>query len=164
MTRINVYDRSEYGSGALLGWFNENACTETVEEDRQWSENSGNHLGVMSGLQAGYEELLRTAQGRWVRHYNSRNEFAGPEFYEYLTDEEARTWLLKNNARDSDKVLEKYFGEVEEETGPDKGGRPAIGGPVSVALGEDLLQRIDAARGKQSRAAWLRQAAEAALG
>lgn len=161
MTRINVYDRSEYGSGDLLGWFDRDACTEVVNEDTAWDGN--NHRGVLSGLQAGHEALLRTAKGRWVRHYDSTREYNGPEYYEYLTDEQARTWLLKNNAEDSDKVLEKYFGKQEEEAGPSKGGRPVIGGPVSVALGTDLLARIDDARGTTSRAEWLRRAAEAAL-
>lgn len=41
-------------------------------------------------------------------------------------------------------------------------GRPEIGGRVTVSLGP-LLARIDAARGKRSRAAWLRAAAEQAL-
>lgn len=38
-------------------------------------------------------------------------------------------------------------------------GRPEIGGRVTIALG-DLLPRIDTARGRLSRAAWLRRAAE----
>lgn len=44
-----------------------------------------------------------------------------------------------------------------------KPGRPEIGGRVAVALGAGLLARIDKARGKQTRAAWLRDAAERAL-
>jgi hypothetical protein len=165
MTRINVYDRSEVGTGGLIGWFNRDACTDVVQEDTQWNEQSGNRIGVISGLQVGYEELLRTAQGRWVRHYDSSREYAGPEFYEFLTDTEARTWLIRNNDADSEKVLAKYFGEPEEEAGPSAGGRPAVGPPISVAFPVDLLARIDAAASAAGikRAAWLRQAAETAL-
>lgn len=161
MARINVYDRSEYGDGELLGWFDDGRCTETIAEDTEWTGEY--RAGVISGLQCGSEELLRTASGRWVRHYDSTREYSGPEFYEFLTDDEARTWLMKNNTSASDEVIARYFGEPEEEAGPSKGGRPAIGGTVSIALGTDLLARIDAARGETSRAEWLRQAAEGAL-
>jgi hypothetical protein len=41
-------------------------------------------------------------------------------------------------------------------------GRPEIGGRVTIALGP-LLARIDAIRGRTSRASWLRSAAEHAL-
>jgi hypothetical protein len=161
MTRINVYDRSEYGNGDLIGWFNRESCTDIIQEDTRW--NGNNHVGVLSGLQAGHEALLRTAQGRWVRHYDSSREYNGPEFHEFLTDDEARAWLIKNNDDASEKALATYFGGIEDEAGPSKGGRPAIGGQVSIALGVDLLARIDAARDTTSRAEWLRNAAEAAL-
>lgn len=41
-------------------------------------------------------------------------------------------------------------------------GRPEIGGRVSIALGP-VLTRIDAVRGRTSRASWVRSAAEHAL-
>lgn len=162
MTRINVYDRSEEQAG-LLGWFNRDTCTETVSENKRW--DGENHRGVMSGMQIGYEELLRTARGRWVRHYDGHSEFNGPEFYEFLTDDEAKQWLIRDNGSESNEVLERYFGEPEEETGPSKGGRPAVGLPISMAFSKDLLARIDAAakRSGLSRAAWLRQIAAAAV-
>lgn len=163
MARINVYDRSPEGDGSLLGWFNPDACTESVLEDTEWDGN--NNRGVLSGLQVGYERLLRTARGRWVRHYDARSEFNGPEYYEFLTDHEAREWLIRNNDAKSEEVLARHFGEPEEESGPSKGGRPEVGLPISVAYPEDLLERIGAAakRAGLSRAAWLRQIAEAAV-
>lgn len=163
MTRINVYDRSPEGDGSLLGWFNPDACTERIEEDTRW--DGENRRGVMSGLQAGYEELLRTARGRWVRYYNATSEYNGPEYHEFLSDDEARVWLLKNNDAKSEEVLARHFGEPEEESGPSKGGRPEVGLPISVAYPKDLLERIGGAadRAGVSRAAWLRQIAEAAV-
>lgn len=163
MPRVNIYDQDDMGTVTLIGWFNDATCTETVDESTYW--DGENHRGVVSGLQVGYEALLRTAKGRWVRHYDARNEFNGPEIYEFLTDEQARTWLMKSNDAASEKVLTQYFGEPEEESGPSKGGRPRVGEPISVAYPEDLLERIDAAAQKAGikRAAWLRQAAEAAL-
>lgn len=80
--------------------------------------------------------LYRTAQGRWV--LNVVSKWVGtPETYTYISDTEARDWLLFN---DHDTDLYKYFGEAEEERGP---GRPEIGGRVNVRLG-DLVQQVDA--------------------
>jgi len=162
MARVNVYDRSPEGNGDLIGWFERTACTEVIEEDTEW--DGENRRGVLSGLQVGYEMLLRTARGRWVRYYNSRNEYNGPEYHEFIDDDEARKWLMKNDTMESEEVLEKYFGTPEEETGPSKGGRPRVGEPISVAFPEHLLVRIDAAaeRAGLSRAAWLRTVAAAA--
>ncbi|MFE5582576.1 CopG family transcriptional regulator [Kitasatospora sp. NPDC056531] len=164
MKRINVYNRDTYSDdqGKLVGWFDRDSCTEAIDEDRQWDGN--NHRGVMSGLQVGYEELLRTSRGRWVRHYDSRSEFNGPEYYEYLTDEQAKEWLVRNNTDKSTDVLERYFGALEEEAGPAVG-RPAVGPQIAVAYPEELLERIDAAAKAAgvSRAQWLREAASARL-
>lgn len=163
MARINVYDRSEFGTGELIGWFDDDRTTDTIAENTRWDGN--NHRGVMSGLQLGYEELLRTAQGRWVRHYDGRREFNGPEFYEFLTDTQAREWLLQNQTEDSEAALKRYFGEPEEEAGPAVGGRPKVGPAISVAYPEELLERIDAAAKAAGirRAEWLRRAAAAEL-
>ncbi|MGW4695139.1 hypothetical protein ACWEO1_22485 [Kitasatospora cineracea] len=168
MSRINVYARGEdaqymehQGKSTLIGWFNDDTCTDNIYEGTRW--NGNNHVGVISGLQCGHEDLRRTKQGRWVRHYDSTREFNGPEFYEFLTDAEAKDWLMRAETEKAEEALEKYFGEVEEESGPNVGGRPEVGPPVSVRFPKDMLERIDVARGKQSRAEWLRTAAEAAL-
>lgn len=163
MTRINIYDRTEYSDGGLLGWFTLEACTERIDEDTAWDGN--NHRGVLSGLQCGSEELLRTKQGRWVRHYDSTREYNGPEYHEFLTDAQARAWLLKNNTEESEAIIERYFGEVEEETGPSAGGRPKVGPTINVAYPAELLEKIDeaAAQADLSRAAWLRKVAENAV-
>lgn len=163
MARVNVYDRSSYGTGGLIGWFDDAKLTETVSEDTYWDGN--NHRGVMSGLQCGYEQLLRTAQGRWVRYYNGKREFNGPEFHEFLTADEAREWLIKNNDENSEEVLGRYFGEPEEETGPAIGGRPQVGPKVETRISEDTLAQVDARAEKEgvSRAEMLRRLVTAAL-
>jgi hypothetical protein len=136
MSRINVYYRDPQGSqGSLLGWFDDEKLEEVIKEDTEWDGN--NWRGKMSGLQCGHESLYRTSGGRWVRHYDARREYNGPEFYEFLTAEQAREWLLR---AEEDKIVEKYFGKLEEEAGP---GRPEIGGAVHVRLGEELA-RVDA--------------------
>ncbi len=162
MSRINVYsspsdDGFDQEPPALLGWFNPDKAVERVQEDTEWDGH--NHVGTLSGLQCGYEELFRTASGRWVRHYNARNEHNGPEFYEFLTDEQAKDWLLRNN---SDTIVERYFGEIDEEHGP---GRPSVtGSPVSIKLG-DVEAAVDTWRGARglSRAEAVRQLVAKAL-
>jgi hypothetical protein len=161
MARTNVYRQpteDDYTSDphpVLLGWFDDSSA-ERIEESTYWDGN--NRRGVVSGLQCGYEELYRTKGGRWVRHYNARSEFNGPEFYEFLTDEQAQEWLLKDG---DDDAVRKYFGEIEEERGP---GRPEIGPAFSVRFPADLLARVDQLAGAcgLTRAAWLRQVAEVA--
>lgn len=142
MSRISVYDRSEFGDGRLLGWFDDDKTTEIVHESKAWDGN--NMRGVMSGLEVGYETLLRTAKGRWVRHYNARNEHNGPEYYEFLTDDQAKEWLVRNNDAESEKILERYFGELEDEAGPSLGGRPEIGPKWEVRLDTDTRAQVEA--------------------
>lgn len=140
MTRINVYsrrpdgDEDPYFEPQFLGWFDVDKVVEDIREDTYWDGN--NHRGVMSKLQCGHERLYRTNKGRWVRYYNARSEFNGPEFYEYLTDEQARDWLLRNNDDESNAAAARYFGETPEEQGP---GRPDLGPPVLIRLGELIL-------------------------
>ena len=115
------------------GWF-ESTSAEHWAEDTYWDGN--NHRGKCSHLQIGHEALYRTAGGRWVLYHDGSSEFNGPEYYKFVTDDEARTWLLNT---DLDEIVEKYFGEMAEEAGP---GRPEVGGAVHVRLGE-LLPRVD---------------------
>jgi hypothetical protein len=143
--RVNVYRRpseedpyaAEDGP-ALLGWFDPDKA-EVINEDTRWDGN--NRVGVMSGIQAsvGHQCLYRTAGGRWVRYHNARNFYNGPEYYEYITDEVARNWLLSNG---SDAVVEKYFGEIEEEAGPGPG-RPVEGVAINTRLRPDQIEAAD---------------------
>ncbi|MFI6510160.1 hypothetical protein ACIBCT_21355 [Streptosporangium sp. NPDC050855] len=156
MARVNVYSRDPYEDKTLLGWFDPATCVENIDEDTRW--NGNNHIGIMSGGQVGYERLYRTKGGRWVRYYNFTNEFNGPEYYEFLTDEAARDWLIKNG---NDEIVEKYWGELEEERGP---GRPEVGSATNLRLGDELTKRVDAERqAGESRAAAVRRLLEKAL-
>lgn len=116
--RINVYrDASQIDLDkpvTLLGWFNPNGA-EVFKEPRPW--NGENHVGLISGLQAGSERLYLTAGGRWVRHYDARGQYNGPEFYEFITPSMAREWLLR--CGDQDEAVVRLFGEIEEESGPE---------------------------------------------
>jgi hypothetical protein len=164
MSRVNVYaktDLSDYdGYGfkpELLGWFDP-AKAERFDQDTQWDGN--NVVGVLTGSQWVDEYLYRTSGDRWVRNHDATRYCNGPDTYEFLTDEQAKDWLLRSGNHDD--VIERFFGEVEEEKGP---GRPGIGGPVHVRLGAGNLSRVDAWAEAEgiSRAEWVRRAVEAAV-
>jgi hypothetical protein len=155
MDRIKIAEQNEHGEVVKVNWFDRDAA-ERFDEGTRWDGN--NHRGVISGLQIGFECLYRTKGGRWVRYYDASSEFNGPQFYEFITDDEARTWLLQ---ADKDDAVEQYFGEIEEEKGP---GRPEVGPATNVRLGEELTAKVDAARQEgESRAAAIRRLLTAAL-
>ncbi|MER7002194.1 hypothetical protein ABT297_03985 [Dactylosporangium sp. NPDC000555] len=154
-SRIKIYAYDEIGGKTLDGWFDADKA-ELTEEDTRW--NGNNHVSVHTTDQYEHQGLYRTSGGRWVLNTWSQRQGVEPR-YEFLTGEQAREWLLAN---DSDDVIGKHFGEVEEERGP---GRPGVGNAVHVRLG-DLLPRVDAVakeRGK-SRADTVRDLVAQALG
>jgi hypothetical protein len=155
MDRIKITETDEYGEVTGVAWFDRDAA-EQFKEGTEWDGN--NHRGVISGLQIGGECLYRTKGGRWVRYYDASSEFNGPEFYEFITDDAARVWLLR---ADEDAAVEKYFGELEDEKGP---GRPEVGPATNVRLGEELTAKVDGARRDgESRAAAIRRLLTEAL-
>lgn len=111
MTRINVYDidedtREQY----LAGWYDDDRLTESIKEGERWDGN--NRRGIVSGLQIGREWLMRTASGRWVVERDARNDFNGSLSRDFVTDGQAREWLLRNG---SDEIIRKYWGPLEDE-------------------------------------------------
>lgn len=135
MDRINIYKM--YGDDRVLdGWFDRDAVIESVEEDTVW--DGGNLASAHPLPRWHHQHLLRTAGGRWVLHTWDQWQ-GGKSVHEYVDDQQARDWLIANH---SDDVVERYWGPVEPERGP---GRPRVGSPINVALGDDLLARVDAA-------------------
>lgn len=133
MSRINVYADTEFDGPLLSGWFDPDRA-ERVEGRQEWDgQNMADvHVGANRG-----QNLYRTAKGRYVLEGWSLwvNE---SDTYRFLTNDEAREWLLIN---ESDDHVTKWFGELEEERGP---GRPeTVGGkPVNLRLGDDLTEQI----------------------
>lgn len=163
MNRITIYG-TESGESVRLGWFDLDAATEVLTEDDSWDGN--NKIGNVSGMQINRAALYRTSGGRWAANADHRPEFNGPNVWEFLTDDEARDWMLRSGGTEADEAIEKWFPETPEEAGPGpQGGRPAVGPAISVAYPRELLDRIDEAAREagQSRAEWLRNAAENAL-
>ena len=128
--RENVFDRE----GNFIGWF-DRAKAEKFEEATRWDGN--NHISIATGSQYDHEILFRTAGGRWVLHGWSQWE-GRPERYRFISDEDAREWLLLN---EEDAAVERFFGEIEDEVGP---GRPEIGPPILVHLPAEMTARLDA--------------------
>lgn len=159
MSRINIYGTDPYnGERTLEGWFDPSAAVETIEGATEW--DGDNMVPVHGGGYAYRYTLYRTPGGRWVELVSSRWVRQGDQ-YRFLDDEAARTWLITDNTDTSAKVLERYFGELDDEAGP---GRPEIGGEVKVRLGE-LLGAVDewAAAQDVSRAEAVRRLVSAGL-
>jgi hypothetical protein len=160
MNRITIYSTDSY-EPERLGWFDLDAAEEIVTEDTYWDGN--NHRGKVSGMQTNRAVLYRTKGGRWVEHCNRSCEFNGPDRWSFLTNDEARKWLMQ---AEEEAVLQYWFPDTPEESGPaPQGGRPSIGPTINVAYPRDLIDKIDAAASKAelSRAAFLRKIAEDAV-
>ncbi|MEU3283286.1 hypothetical protein [Streptomyces antibioticus] len=165
MARISFADPDT----GTLSWFDPAAARDAISEGRTWTGE--NWVGAISGLQTSRAVLYLTKSGRWIENRDATNEHNGSDVYRFLTDDQARAWLIKaaDARRDTDEAeaaLKRHFPDTPEEAGPDpKGGRPAIGPTLNVAYPTALVARIDAAAAAagMSRAAWLRKAAEDAL-
>jgi len=142
MARINVYnygDRDDpYREAPTLdGWFDD-AKAEHVNEDTDW--NGHNHISVHTGSQWDHESLYRTAKGRWILNRYS-NRQGSQDTYEGITEERAREWLIRNN---SDDLITKWFGQLEEESGPAVIGRPKqFDDPFPMRLAPDVQAEVD---------------------
>lgn len=164
MQRITIYDTDEFGDRVRLGHFDLDAAECVLEEDDTWDGN--NMRGNVSRMQINRAHLYHTSGGRWVEHSDHRPEFNGPNIWRFLTDDEAREWMIKSGGSEAEEALAKYFPDTPDEVGPgSQGGRPAIGPTINVAYPKDLLDQIDAAAktAKVSRAEWLRRIAAAAV-
>jgi len=121
------------------GYFSESAAT-------YWHEKTVDGANLNTRGQG----LYRTAQDRWVlRRWSDRR---GAIDVHYIEPDKAREWLVSNDYDDD--AAELFAGPIE----PVRPGRPEIGNPVQVRLG-DLLPRVDAfaAETLRSRADVIRQ-------
>lgn len=165
MARINVYTYGDpeaydpdYEGPTLAGWFNPDSSAE-YKEDTEWDGN--NHISVNAVGPYGHQILYRTKGGRWVLHFWSQWQGVS-EKYEFVNDATAKDWLLRNA---HDEAVKQHFGELEEESGPNLGGRPAVGPKVETRLEKDVLEQVDARAAKEgvSRAEMLRRLVIAGL-
>ncbi|MEW2266935.1 hypothetical protein [Streptomyces sp. NPDC047868] len=158
MTRINVYAQpeTEWGEPTLAGWFNDDSAT-LYKEDTRW--DGSNHVSVNSVGPHGHQALYRTSGGRWV--LNNWSDWQGSQDrYEFVSDTTAKDWLIRN---DEDDAVAQWFGELEEEAGPNLGGRPPVGPKWEVRLDDETRARVEALVGDRKRADMLRDLIVAGL-
>lgn len=154
MSRVNVTGD---------GWFDPDAKTARAwPEGTRWDGN--NMISLATGRQWDHEELWLTAGGRWAVRWWTQWQGGAPAHTRWVTPDEARDWLVRCDY-DGDAIADALGEPLPDESGPDVGGRPAIGPRIAVAYPRDLLDRIEAAAEADgvTRAAWLRAAAESAL-
>lgn len=163
MNRITVYSTGLYGQPERLGWFDLDAATHILEEDTRW--DGQNMRGVISGMQINRAQLYRTSGGRWVENQDHSPEFNGPDQWRFLTDDEAREWMIKSGDHGAEKALEKWFPDTPDESGPNLGGRPTVGPKVEFRLDEDVLAKVDASAAEEGvkRSEMLRRIVTAAV-
>ena len=150
MERINMFNEC----GELIGWF-DGEKAEQFGEDIFWANG---WISVATGSQLEHETLYYTAGKRWVLYHWSQWP-GGEEWHKFISDQQAREWLLKNGHH---QAAGRHFGEIEEKRGP---GRPEIGPAIQIRLPESLLTRLDEEAGKAgtSRAETIRRILAAAL-
>jgi len=73
-------------------WFSTEKA-EAFEEGRDW--DGRNHISRATGSQWEHQRLYHTASGRWVLNHWSQYQ-GHPETYEIIDDEQAITWLVRN--------------------------------------------------------------------
>lgn len=165
MARINFTHHDTYNSlGVPIGagipsWYDPAKC-ERFDEGSYW--DGQNLFGTCSRSQWVDQTLYRTQSGRWVLNTDSTRYHDGPDLHRYLSDEEARDWLIRSEV--NEEALERLFGPEPDE--PPAVGRPEIGPAISIKVPVDMLARIDAEAAALgiARAEWIRRACAAALG
>ncbi|MEV6309948.1 CopG family transcriptional regulator [Streptomyces sp. NPDC051840] len=154
-TRINVSDYD----GRLLGWFVLESAERFLEDTKY--VNDFDKVSVNTLSETTHQTLYRTAKGQWVLNDWSDHSDSADD-YRFISEGEAKNWLVLNG---EDGAVERYFGELEEESGPNLGGRPSIGPKVETRLPQDVLATVDALAKSRSmsRADLLRQLVERGL-
>lgn len=126
------YEPDRYQPRCRAGYF-------TEERAEYWHGAKAVFVGSLADVntrdQNRGQGLYRTAQGRWVLRTWS-NWQGEADTHTYLTDDEARDWLVFN---DREEIAEQYFGAIAEERGP---GRPEEGTRIDVRIPDDVLAEI----------------------
>ncbi len=144
MARTNVYryatEHEQYSDpdarDRIAGWFDPDAAT-AFGAETVW--NGHNRVDINAGEHR-HHVLYRTHGGRWVLHTWSQWEGSRPT-YEFVDEETAREWLIKN---EHDDAVAEHFGPLDEEAGPNLGGRPEIGPAINIRFPAETIARLDA--------------------
>lgn len=162
MSRIIITTTDdETGRTTTEGWFDPRRA-EQFSAATYW--DGQNRASVVTRSEWIDEWLYRTPGGRWVLNRDATRYNGGADVYRFISDDEARDWLTRSEC--NDEALERFFGPVADESGPNLGGRPPMEGQrVQAKLPTDLLAQVDAAAEATgvTRAEWIRRACTAAL-
>lgn len=146
--RMNVLEADVNGQLRVIGWFDHRKAERFDEVPPQVPGRNEHQV------------LFRTAEGRWVLHgyVHARPGGAFGTGNTFVSTDQARDWLGRNGHHEA---VAGYFGEAAER-GP---GRPAIGGRVTIPIGDGRLTAVDtwARNRKVSRAEAIRQLLDFAL-
>jgi hypothetical protein len=125
----------------------------------RWSDGDRNGYGNGSEGTGRGQAVILTSGGAWVREHWTQWSGEGNR-YRYISSQAAQEWLLGNGLVGA---AAEHFGDAPEEEDR-RPGRPAIGEPVNVRLGE-LLGRVDAYASEHgmSRGAAVRELVAAGL-
>jgi hypothetical protein len=139
---MNVLEADVNGQLRVIGWFDHRKAERFDEISPQVPGRDEHQI------------LFHTAEGRWVLYgyiYRQPGRALGTG-NTFISGDQARDWLERNG---HDGAAVRYFGETAER-GP---GRPAIGGRVTIPVGDGRLAVVDAwARDRKvSRAEAIRQ-------
>jgi hypothetical protein len=94
MARCNITN----DEGEFLGWFNDESCKASFEEDTRFDGH--NQISKATGSQWVHETLYQTAKGAWV----IKNSSAWRTKYTQVSNTEAATWLMINEYENSDAI------------------------------------------------------------
>jgi hypothetical protein len=157
MTRISVFD----DHAILAGWFDLDRAT-VIDSGTRY--DGSNVVPVATGSPWVDEYLIRTSGGRWVIRHNATRYCNGSDSYRFVSDDEAREWMIRCEV--DDETMTRLVGQIEEESGPPRLGRPEIGPQIKVRLPEDVIAAVDDRADAEglTRSAWIRRAVESALG
>lgn len=152
--RITVYDVSRVDSGrTMVGWFDPDRAEHFIPDGLCRGDFDANALRSR-------QSLYRTSLGRWVLCDDGADE--EDSTYRFLSPTQARRWLNHQGLTD---VAARYFTRRPVKSAPRRAGRPEVGGPVAVRLGDDLLTDVDNYAGARnvSRADAIRDLIKTAL-
>lgn len=154
--RITVYDTKPTTSKrSMVGWFD----IDRAQHFHPEISMSCNDFGDPESTPATAQSLYRTSLGRWVLCTELQD---APPHYRFLPPAQARSWLHRNGLPEA---AARFLQPRRPKRRPRKAGRPEVGGPVTVRLGEDLLTAVDDYAGTQntSRADAIRDLIKSAL-
>lgn len=118
MDRIIITGYDDGGPRKITGWFDMDKALVFYEDT--YVDANGNKIGRATRTQWGRETLILTSGGRWVLGRHSYARDAGTT-YKYITGNEAQGWVLLalQPGKEMDDLLNTYWPEAEEETGPE---------------------------------------------